>query len=114
MFQKISWALFSVRLRHLCDLVLAPLLDGFWLTMPTKRGRELFKRGFERGPFFDPFFGPYDRGGPPPLESLRHHLRCPATSTRGGNFRGKTEGAQMQRGRAYHLESKKDHGKLKL
>ena len=46
-------------------------------------GRELFKRGLERVSNFQSLFGPQNRGAPPPLESLRHHL---ATSAPGGNF----------------------------
>ena len=103
----------SLRFRPSLGVLLAPFSDTFGTKMSAKGGKRRPRGARRGGLFFISFFEPHDRGGPPPLKTHRHHLRCPATSALGGSFRRKMEGKQMQKARAYHLESR-IQGKLEL
>ena len=79
--------------------ILALFLNHFWTSGPRRGRQQALKAPSEQVYFSNDLFGPHNRGGgPPPLETLRHALRCPATSAHRGHFRRKMKGSLRGRG----------------
>ena len=67
-----------VRSRRLLDFLLAALslLDGFWLTMPTKRAESCSREAWRGHPIFSLLFGPHTRGPCPlPQEAIEKEIK---------------------------------------